>query len=195
MLRNRFATNGCGCNLNVTYQSPNEFEQIQTHTRREWFFHCVNGELTANKTIAKCALAMDWIAIASNPFYSFNSILQKERKKLNESTHFLSAMQIKLDFSAFRMDTQLISIQLFIWTFHTQLSQTFNLSLWMAMPCARCRSPTMRLQHRFFSTISFSMHKLRWILHRVWTTVGNEFSGHFSQSIISDEIYIYNSRT
>lgn len=139
----------------------------------------------------------------------FIRLCTREEKKnhVNESTHFPFAIRI-LDFTAIQMDTQrsdfIFCFQQILLNCHRHLIYRFE---WLLLPL-EFFSPSCDCRTRFF-TIQFSMHgqhfvhKLRWIVHSVWTTVGNVliifpmlffFLFHF-HSIISDEIYIYNSKT
>lgn len=150
---------------------------------------------------------VDWIAMVVNPFFSFDSALEKKKK----SRKWVDSFPFRNTYTGFYCHSNGHSMFRFHFLFSTnftQLSQTFNLSLWMAISSARVFFPSCDCRTRFF-TIQFSMHgqhfvhKLRWIVHSVWTTVGNVliifpmlffFLFHF-HSIISDEIYIYNSKT
>lgn len=130
---------------------------------------------------------------------------------VNELSHFRSAIHMHLwILLLFWMDT---------WHFHffsiqkkfTQLSQTFNLSLWMAISSVRCSFFSLIVPYDCNARLYFSSKcQFRWSAtfcaqfavdrtQSVWTTVGNECRSHFFfvhsfKSIISDEIYIYNGK-
>lgn len=92
---------------------------------------------------------VDWIAMVVNPFFSFNSALEKKKK----SRKWVDSFPFRNTYTGFYCHSNGHSTFRFHFLFSTnftQLSQTFNLSLRMATSSARVFFPIMRLQDPIF---------------------------------------------